>query len=136
MNICVLWIFKLSSIFHLWGLNRLAYTIDTIVNAIFSPNGKVNEFIYKISVKILLYIIDLIAFLLFFKYSNIIIQRYTNVDFLIVFAELAFYQYVFGKITSFCISKIYWKKEKIVISLKIFNHYLHTIMIYLKTQHT
>ena len=64
MNICVLWIFKLSSIFHLWGLNRLAYTIDNIVNAIFSPNGKVNEFIYKISVKILLYIIDLIAFLL------------------------------------------------------------------------
>lgn len=112
MNICVLWIFKLSSIFHLWGLNRLAYTIDTIVNAIFSPNGKVNEFIYKISVKILLYIIDLIAFLLFFKYSNIIIQRYADVDFLIVFAELVFYQYVFGKITSFCISKIYWKKGK------------------------
>ena len=28
------------------------------------------------------------------------------------------------------------RKEKIVISLKIFNHYLHTIMIYLKTQHT
>ena len=28
------------------------------------------------------------------------------------------------------------RKKKIVISLKIFNHYLHTIMIYLKTQHT
>lgn len=110
INICILWILKLSSIFHLWGLNRLAYTIDTIINAIFSPNGKINEIIYKIYIKILLYIIDLLAFLLFFKYSNIIIQRYTNVDFLIEFAELIFYQYVLGKITSFCISKIYWKK--------------------------
>lgn len=126
MNICVLWIFKLSSIFHLWGLNKLAYTIDTIVNAIFSPNGKVNEFIYKISVKILLYIIDLIAFVLFFKYSNIIIQQYFNVDFLIVFAELAFFQYVLGKMTTFCISIIYWNRGKNIHKFKNFQ----SLMLY------
>lgn len=112
LNICVLWILKLKSIFHLWGLNKLAYTIDTVVYAILSPNGKVHEFIYKISVKILLYIIDLIAFLFFFKYINIIIQQYSSVDFLIVFAELVFFQYVLGKITIFCISKIYWNRGK------------------------
>lgn len=120
INICVLWIFKLSSIFHLWGLNKLAYTIDNIVNAIFSQNGKVNEFIYKKSVKIILYIIDLIAFLSFFKYSNIIIRQYANVNFLIVLAELVFFQYVLGKITTFCIARIYWKRGKTSHNFKNF----------------
>lgn len=112
INIFVLWIFKLSSIFHLWGLNRFAYTIDNVVNAIFSPDGKINEFIYKKIVKFFLYIIDFFVFVLFFKYSNSIIRHYTDVDFLMEFFELAFYQYVLGTIITFCISKICWKKCK------------------------
>lgn len=112
INICTLWILKFSNIFHFWGLHKMAYAIDTIVYAILSPNGKINQYIYKISINTFLYLIDLVSFFIYFRSINNFINQYVYIDLLVVFVELIFFQYILGKVISICISKIFWKKGK------------------------
>lgn len=112
MNILLLWAFKLSGVFHCLGLNRVANTMDNIVYDIISPKGKLNEFLYKKSVKIILYIIDFIAFLFFYKYLNMFIRQFIEIDFLVILGELIIFQYILGKLIILCISKIFWAREK------------------------
>lgn len=107
LNLCIIWILKLSGIFHFGGLNRLSDWGDSIAYSLLSPNGIINKFINKTLIKFILYFIDLLVFAVFYKCANNFISRYTDIDFFIVFAELIFFQYIFGKILACCVAKVH-----------------------------
>lgn len=107
MNICILWILKLSSIIHCLGFHKIANTLDDIIYSILSPRGKINNFIYNVFIKFILYIIVLFLFTFFCK---VYIEKFP-IDFLTLFIGLAFFQYILGKLTTLLTSFLFWKKE-------------------------
>jgi len=114
MNLFVLWILKLSSVFHLIGLNKFAGAIDVIAFELFSPKGKFNNFIYNIAIKSVTYLFGLFTFFIYFKLVNILIKHFIPVDFIVVFFELVIYQYFVNKILSIFLSFI-GKKSKFFV---------------------
>lgn len=112
MNIFILWIFKISPIIHYLGFNRFATAVDNIAFDVISPNGKLNDLIYRTVLKFTLYIVDLAIFAVLYKYSNMILKQHITINLFVIGLELILYQYFFGKLISFLFGKIYIKFTK------------------------
>ena len=106
INLFPLWTLKLSSIFHLLGLKKLARTLDNISFELLSPKGRFNIFIYNIAIKTATYFLGLITFFIYYKLANSLVKNFIQIDFIIIFLELIVYQYFINKLLAFFLALI------------------------------
>lgn len=105
MNLLILWVLKISTIVHLLGLHKFANTIDQFAFEILSPNGRINELLYTAAVRIITYIGGLIIFFLYYKLTTFILNQYIEINFIVVFFELAIFHFIINQFFSnlFCL---------------------------------
>lgn len=94
MNLIILWILKLSPIFHYFRLNHIADVIDKIAFEIMSPNGRINEFISDAGIKIIAYVVGLLSFGWYLKLYKQITSPYLENGFIYVFLALLIFHFV------------------------------------------
>ena len=126
MNLLVLWILKLSPMFHYFGLNHIADAIDKVAYEIMSPKGKINGFMSDAGVKLAAYVVGMISFALYVRLYKQFAGVYLGNGFVYVFLALLIYHFVVNWLFARVISLV--SKKVSFINEVVKNHqYMYTV---------
>lgn len=126
MNLIILWILKLSPIFHYFRLNHIADVIDKLAFEIMSPNGRINEFISDAGIKIIAYVVGILSFSWYLKLYKQIADPYLETGFIYVFLALMIFHFVITWIFAKVISLV-CKKFSLIKGMVRNHKYLYDI---------